>query len=199
MKTIVRLIIIAVIVLGAQSSHATSPHPSVTIRVLDATSFALYLKQIEDQRLKITLKDSAGEVLYTKRLRNRNSYDRRMNLENLPAGKYSLEISDNVGTLSYPVKMTVNALQIPVDERVATFHPIIRKQNSTVSLVLFSPAKHSHELSIYNENNVLMHGEKINGTVNYQKQFDFSTALPGSYSMVINSEGQKYTYMIPVK
>ena len=199
MKTIVRLIIVAVVVLGAQSSHASNPHPSIAVRVLDAKSFAIYMKQITDQKIRLTIKDDAGQVLYFKTIRNNNSFNRKMNLKELPAGQYSLEIRDNIGTLSYPIALAEGSLEIPEDKRLTTFNPIINKTNNTVSLVLFSPAMHSHELSIYNEQNELVHGEKIEKKVNYNKQFDFSEALPGDYSIVVNSQGHQYTYVVPVK
>lgn len=199
MKTIVRLIIVAVVVLGAQSSHASNPHPAVAVRVLDAENFAIYMKQITDQKLRVAIKDDAGQVLYFKTIRKGNSFNRKMNLKELPAGHYTLEIRDNIGTLSYPINLADGSLEIPEDKRLATFNPIIKKTNNTVSLALFSPAKHSHELSIYNAQNELVHGEKIEEKVNYNKQFDFSEALPGDYSIVVNSQGHQYTYLVPVK
>jgi hypothetical protein len=199
MKTIVRLIIVAVVVLGAQSSHASNPHPSIAVRVLDAENFAIYMRQITDQKLRVAIKDDAGHVLYSKTIRKRSSFNRKMNLKELPAGQYTLEIRDDIGTLSYPIALAEGSLEIPEDKRVATFNPIIKKTNNTVSLALFSPAKHSHELSIYNERNELIHGEKIEEKVNYNKQFDFSEALPGDYSIVVNSQGHQYTYLVPVK
>ena len=122
-----------------------------------------------------------------------------MNLKELPTGSYTLEIRDNIGTLSYPIALAEGSLEIPEEKLVATFNPIIKKTHNTVSLVLFSPAKHSHELSIYNENNELVHGEKIEEKVNFNKQFDFSEALPGDYSIVVNSQGHQYTYLVPIR
>jgi hypothetical protein len=199
MKTIVRLIIVAVVVLGAQSSHASNPHPSIRVRVLDAENFAIYMKQITDQKLRVTIKDEAGQVLYNKTIRKSNSFKRKMNLKELPKGQYTLEIRDHIGTLSYPITLAEASLEIPEEKRLATFHPIIKKTNNMVSLMLFSPAKHSHEVSVYNEQNELLHGEKIKEKVNYNKQFDFSEALPGDYSIVVNSQGHQYTYRVPVK
>jgi hypothetical protein len=199
MKTIIRLIIVAVIVLGAQSSHASNPHPSVAIRVLDATSFAIYLNQINDQKLKIAIRDEQGNMLYYKLVRNRNSFNRKLNLRELPTGIYSVEIRDDIGTISYPITLEQGVLSVLEDERVATFNPIIRKKSTTVSLVLFSPAKHTHELSIYNAAHELVHDEKVQNTVNFNKKFDFSEAMPGAYNIVINSQGHKYTYMVPIK
>ena len=199
MKTIARIVLAAVIVLGAQSSFAVNPHPSVSIRVLDATSFAFRLHLGDKQKLKIALVDESGKVLFSKSIHQEDYFERKMNLKRLPAGSYSLEIQDEIGTLAYPINLAEAKLTIPVDERIITYNPIIRKTENTVSLVLFSPEKHSHQLSIYNENNELLHGESIEETMSYSKQFDFSKALPGSYSIVINSQGHEYTYLVPVK
>ena len=199
MKTIVKLLIVAVIVLGAQSSHAVNPHPSVSIRVLDSKSFAFQIGHIENRKIKVSLLDGAGHILFSRQVTRKETFGRKLNLRELPAGSYSLEIKNDIGTLTYPIQLSGQELSIPVDERIATFNPIIRKTNNTVSLVLFSPAKHSHQLSIYNERHELVHGENIEETVSFTKQFDFSEALPGSYSIVINSQGHRYTYMVPVK
>lgn len=199
MKTIVKLLIAAVIVLGAESSHATNPHPAVSIRILDKKSFALQLGQLNHQKIKIALLDESGQILFSRLINRKDSFGRKLNLKELPVGKYSLEIKNELGTLTYPVNLSAGGLAIPVDERTASFNPIIRKTNNTVSLVLFSPAKHTHELSIYNGRNELVYGENIEETINFQKQFDFSQALPGSYNIVINSQGHRYTYMVPVK
>lgn len=190
---------VAVIVLGAWSSHGSNPQPSVTVRVLDAESFALYMRQIDGQKINVYVKDKDGSTLYSRSLRNKDTFSKKINLKELPAGVYSLEIRDNIGTLTYPIFLSETRLEIPVDERIATFNPIVRKDDKTVSLVLFSPSGHTHNLSIYNEKHELVHDEKINETINYQKQFDFSEALPGFYSIVINSQGHEYTYHLPVK
>lgn len=199
MKTIARLIIVAVIVLGAQSSHGSNPHPSVSVRVLDATSFAFYLKQIDGQKLHVSIKDVNGTSLYSTDVRNKSSFSRKVNLKELPEGNYSLEVSDNIRTVTYPIRLGGEVLKVPVEERIATFNPIFRKQDRKVALVLFSPSKQTHDLKIYNEANQLIHDEKIIETVNYQMQFDFSDALPGQYNFVINSQGHEYTYHLPVR
>jgi DNA-binding CsgD family transcriptional regulator len=127
MKRIVRLFIVAVIVLGAQSSHGANPHPDVFIRVLDAQSFALYMKQIGNQKLEISIKDESGDILYNKRVRKQDSFKRKMNLKELPSGSYSLEIKDDLGTLSYPIALAREAVQIDAAKRVDRARGKLRK------------------------------------------------------------------------
>jgi len=199
MKTIIRLALVAMIVLGSQSSYASKPYPGVTIRVLDMTSFALYIDQIEDQNLKLSIKDKSGNSLYSKSIRSKRSYARKINLKNLPKGAYALEIRDNISTLSYPIVLVEGSLHVRYDQKVETFNPIVKQKPNRLDLALFSPEMHKHQLNIYNDDNELIHEETIEETVNYRKQFDFSKAIPGSYRVVVNSHGHEYRYSVPVK
>lgn len=199
MKAIAKLFIVAVIVLGAQSSHAKNPHPRARFKVLKEQSFALYLDQLGQQKVKISLLDAKGNILYVKTIRHSTSFKRKINLRQLPEGNYSLEIRDAIGTESYPIAVLSNSLTIEEDKMVTTFNPILRKSDKTVSLSLFSPSKQPHTVKIYNDKSELVHDEEIAQVTNYNKQFDFSEALPGSYNIVINSRGHEYSYIIPVK
>ena len=199
MKAIAMLIITAVIVLGAQLSQARQPHPEVKFKVLEDQSFALYLGKIGHEKLKISLMDNSGHMLYNKTIDNKNSFKRKLNLHKLPAGNYRLEISDLISTRSYPIFLANKSLIIAKDEMITVFKPILNKSNNTVSLSLFSPAKYSHTLKIYNEHSEVVHGEEIEEKVNYHKQFDFSKALPGSYSIVVKTQGHQYSYLVPIK
>ena len=64
---------------------------------------------------------------------------------------------------------------------------------------MFSPSQEVHNLNIYNDENELVHSEEISETVNFTRQFDFSQAFPGDYSVVINCSDHVYTYTMPVK
>ena len=185
MKKVFKLVIAAVIVLGAQFSHASVGHPAVKVRVLDATSFALYMEQIDNQKLSIKIEDESGQILYKKTVRNKNEFQSKVNLKELPEGNYKLEIEDKMGKLSYPILLTANAVEISNDTRIATYNPIFRQKNNNLSLVMFSPSQEVHNLNIYNDENELVHSEEISETVNY--------------SVVINCSDHVYTYTMPVK
>lgn len=198
MKTITRLFAIAVIALGAHSSKASNPNPSVTIRALDQASFAVYLKDIEKTKVKIQILDRNGSVLLTSMVRNKRQFARKFNMGNLSEGAYKLKITDEQKTQVYPILIENKVLSVNYEDILTSYKPVVKYVNKSVNLMVFSPAKEKHTLKIYNNENVVLHDEIIEEEVNIQKRLDFTAANKGTYRIVISNQENAYTYLMAV-
>jgi hypothetical protein len=175
-----------------------STNPIVKIKPLGNKTFALYLSDLGNQKHSILIKDSEGVILVSQKTKKQEAFAKRFNLNNLVDGAYYLEIDDNQKTLTYPLNLSNNKLAVLESVQVR-YTPVVRQTGKSMDLMVFSPDKSSYELKIYNEDYEIVHDELLSEQTNYKKKIDFSVAAPGSYSVVLNSQGHKYTYVMPVK
>jgi hypothetical protein len=173
-------------------------NPAVKIKPLGNKSFALYITDLGNEKHSIVIKDSEGIILVSQKTRKQDAFAKRFNLNNLVDGAYYLEINDNQKTLTYPINLSDNKLAV-LESAQVKYKPVVKQTGKSMDLMVFSPDKSSYELTIYNENYEIVHDELMSEQTNYQKKIDFSVAAPGSYSVVLNSQGHRYTYVMPVK
>jgi hypothetical protein len=180
--------------------YCGSQNPVVKIKEVDNKSFALYITSLERNEIQVFIKNDQGSILTEDKAQSKEKvFARKFNLRELQAGTYTLEIVDNIMTRSYPIEVSNTQINVIENKMIASFKPVIRQKEGMVGLMVFSPAQQAHEITIYNENFDIVHDETLEKEMNIQKKFDFTTAAPGDYSIVINTQGHKYTYSIPVK
>lgn len=182
------------------SGYSFSHNPIIKIKEGNNKTFALYLSSLNKSVIRVSIKNDQGSILTEYKIKSKaNGFARKYNLKDLQNGTYTLEIADNIMTRSYPIEVTNNRVNIEENAMFASFKPIIKQNEKMVGLMVFSPGQQAHEVTIYNENFDIVHDEILEKETNVQKKFDFTAAAPGDYSIVINTQGHKYTYSIPVK
>lgn len=146
--------------------------------------------------LVLTFKDAAQVVMYTEQISD-NEYTKRIDLNQLPDGVYSIEIEDELKLRV--VGVNVNETGVELEKvRTTLAKPSIVAYGKLVKMQLLPMLVESLELSIYNDNNVLLHIEVLDTEVEVRKIFDFTLQGRGKYRFVIKNEAYHYIQNIEV-
>ena len=199
MKTTLKIIaIVTVIFASSLNGFSNDPKPVVAIKPLDGKNFALYINNIGEEKTRISIKDDKGYTLITESLRNKSSYSRKFNMNNLPEGQYVLELEDNRTIERIPLHIAKASLVLGNDTNVA-FKPYLRHKNNVLDVMVLSPEQAAHEITIYNQANNVVFNDLIEKQLTIEKQYDVSALAPGEYNVTVNTQGHEYTYTLPVQ
>ena len=105
---------VAVFAVASTSMFATPTNDYddiiVNVKKVDNKSIRLLMANLEQETTKITIDNQRGTNYYTNYVRNHNGFKQKINLENLPNGRYYLNVSRNGEKISYLLKVTNDGL-----------------------------------------------------------------------------------------
>ena len=199
-KSIKILTIVFAILIASTNGFSTDPSTAVRIKSMGIRNFGVYIDNYNSKRIKISLRDTTGFVLYKKNIKHEGSYSQKYNLSNLPKGRYVLNLEDDISLRSYTIVLSdseltvVDSLVVSTKKNIAAFKPFMRHRGDILDLMVFSPELAKHEIKIYNQQNEIIFSEVEDKKMNIAKQYDFSLLESGIYDFVILTQGHRYNY-----
>jgi hypothetical protein len=207
MKNSIKILtVVFAIFLASTDGFSTDPSLAVRIKSLGSRNFAIYIDNFNDKRIKISLRDTAGHVLYNKNIKGESSYAKKYNVKNLPKGTYVLDFENEMSSRSYAIVLSESDLKV-VDnyeplvsslEDTGVFKPFVRHRGDVVDLMVFSPELTKHEIRIYDHRNEIIFRDVQDKKMNIEKQYDLSLLRSGKYNFVVLSQGQRYNYRMDI-
>ena len=200
-KTILTFLVVAFMYTG-YTSVASSSDPFLKVRGKGSKEFALFIDKlsVDLTNTLIYLRDENGGVLYKENLSDGKEYKKLFDLTALPEGNYLLEIEDGVKTKSYPLKITASDLQIDYLRQTDSYKPqFITQDHNKVGVSLFNVNEKEVELSIYDNNSLLVFTETIDGDMILQRKYDLSELIPGNYTMTLKVDKKVFSQPLEVK
>jgi len=205
-KSIKILTVVFAIFLASTNGFSTDPSPAVRIKSLGIRNFVIYIDNLNSKRIKISLRDTTGFVLYNKNIKGEGTYAKKYNVNNLPKGRYVLDFKNEMGSRSYTIVLSDNGLTVldnyelivsSLEDTVA-FKPFIRHRGDILDLMVFSPELAKHEIRIYDQQNEIIFSEVEDKKMNIEKKYDLSLLESGKYNFVVLSQGQRYNYRMRI-
>ena len=166
--------------------------PDVTVVHTGNKSFALYLGDTQREVQFVKLKDMNGQVLLSDRAKGVESFSRKYNLVNLPAGKYFLSIEDGSRTMIQPITVTADALEIPEHEMKTVFMPAVVVASEKLDYTLLCLDETSVTIEIIDELGRKNYSATTTEQGSVQRRFDITALTPGTYTMVTRLKDDQF-------
>ena len=180
-------------------SYGQVQNTSAFIKPQSDKSFALYLNEIDFPSVKISIKDNEGRNLYTKTVKNQDSFAKKFNMSQLPQGSYMLSLEDEQSIQNIPLSVIDQTVQIEMDEKTRIYKPFVKQDAEMLDVMVFSPKKMQHQITIYDDANQVVYNETINEQVTIEKRYNLTNLAPGKYNITIESNDYRYSYIMPIE
>jgi len=147
--------------------------------------------------LVFKFKDAKQTIMYTEKISN-TEYIKRIDLNQLPTGTYSIEIEDELKLRV--VEVTVGDESVVLANVKTTLaKPSIVAGGNIVKMYMLPLSTEALKLSIYNAQNILVHSELLAAETEVRRVFDFSAPGAGDYRFVVKNENYNYSQVIEIK
>ena len=168
---------------------------STRIVNIDAKATSFTLNNVKEGNL-LTIKDTEGVVLYKELIKISGTYKKGFDLSELPNGDYFFEVEKDFEIKTIPFKVNTNNVEFNKAMEKTTFKPVINHKSNLVFINKLTPELEAVKIKIYsttNNENVLLHSEKIEGSQKVERVYKLEK---GNYTIVINSDNKEYTKFI---
>ncbi|GET20389.1 hypothetical protein [Prolixibacter denitrificans] len=151
------------------------------------------------QPMSITIENDLGSVVYyTKNNVSGSQYFKAFDFSKLDDGNYNLRVRSGNKTLVQSFNVVDGHAnmndQIADNKDVA---PTFRFKNNMLKLSYLNLSKDNVEVYLYDNSNNLLHEENLGKDVSLGRIFDFESAKPGQYQVVLTvGDKNNYTYTV---
>jgi hypothetical protein len=175
---------------------SASINPIDLIIQADPTSHTLTLRTTTDVDLATTVKivDADGLVLHTTKLDSGDYLNTRFKLSALPAGTYSVEVSDVQGKTVQPI--TVGATGITADPALAvrTFYPRIDLDKKLLTINYLNTGGERVEVRLADDNGNEIITDRLPAATTVQRAYSLENLPAGAYYVTVSSPStQRHT------
>ncbi len=175
------------LVLFATSLFA-SINPIDLIVQADPTSHTIILRTATEVTMETQLRivDSRGLILHTAKLQPGQYLNSRFQLAALPAGDYTVMLSDAVGETSQPI--TINQTGIEADPRMAerSFYPSVNMKENTLTINYLNTTGKEVGVRLADRSGNEVFQEQLEGTPTVQRAYNLDNLPAGNYYVTVN-------------
>ena len=175
----------------ASIAIAASP-PEISVVDAGQKSFVLYIDNAKSGFVHVTLKDVKGVVLLTDRVKNEESFARKYNLVNLPAGEYLLFIEDGARMIAQPIAVGNDDLVIQATLATKLFAPAIQMSQDKLDFTMLCLDATPVTIEIIDETGRENYAATTIEQGSVQRRFDISNLEPGRYTIVTKVQGGNF-------
>ncbi|MEM7106584.1 MAG: hypothetical protein AAF519_00065 [Bacteroidota bacterium] len=158
----------------ANKSEKEKKSTSSKVAVVQNTDQKFKLVYLDESagQIKVNIKNSRGSIVHSQLVKNETGFAQQYNFQNLPFGQYTFEIIKEDGSkLVQKVDHKETIMQSEIKANVLNIN-----DNKKFRLAVVKYNEKPVDVSIYNENNELIHAETISSEKGFRKTFDLSEA-----------------------
>lgn len=148
----------------------------------------------------LSIKDSAGLILYTESIEITGIYFKKFDLTNLPDADYYFELDNQEEIKIIPFSVEAKVAEFKNEAEFKIVKPLVTVENDRVYISKLSLDTQLWEIDVYyNEDNDLAYSEKLKNTQNLNRVYDFSSSKKGNYTIVLSSDNRVFTNNITIR
>lgn len=166
----------------ALAGEVTAPKATSTSVTMKGEVVKIFYRSENADRVKVTILDASSKAVFSEEIKNRSSFVRAYNLENLPFGEYTIVLEDKNGRTEEHFTYAKPAVDVQAN--------IIKIRDSRKAIVtLFSKGEAEVTYSVLDiDNNVLYsQTQKVNGQA--AKSFNLEKVKGAVTVQVSDSKG----------
>jgi hypothetical protein len=197
MKNLNKVLLTAMMVVVSTFALANDDKPNVKVERSGAKSFAVIAYDMGETPTQIQLKSQNGTALYTAVNTNGQHFAKRLDLNTLPSGHYSLEVENKESFTSTTIVIAKDSAFVNVADQVTIIKPIICQNGEKLDVILPSEADAVALITIYDNQNRKIASESLSGQP--LKRFDLSLLEKGAYTLRVETKGKKFMQSVSIK
>ena len=194
MKTMRNLLTIMMVMVS--TFVFANDNPTVKVKSVNAKSISVNISGLGAIKTQVQLKSEKGSILY-KASSNAENFARRLDLNALPVGNYSIEVENNNTFTSTPVVIADDSAYVNVTSQVTIVKPRVLMNGKQLDVILPSEEEAAVLVTIYDRDMNKLAIEPINGEL--LKRFDLSKLTTGNYTVKIETKGKSFVQSFSLK
>ncbi len=194
MKTMRNLLTIMMVMVS--TFVFANDNPTVKVERVNAKSISVNISGLEAIKTQVQLKSENGSILY-KASSNTETFAKRLDLNALPAGNYSIEVENNNTFTSTPVVIADDSAYVNVSSQVTIVKPRVLVNGERLDVILPTEEAAAVLVTIYDRDMNKLAIEPINGES--LKRFDLSKLTAGSYTVKMETKGKSFVQSVSLK
>jgi len=167
--------------------------PDVSVVNVGNKSFALYMNNVNNADVRVTLTDKEGVVLLNDRVKKAAAFARKYNLQNLPEGDYALSVVNGSETVVQPITVSGNNLEISSDKMISVFAPAIQVKSEKLDFTLLCLNESTVTIEITDEYGRVNYNATTHEKGSVERRFNIANLSPGTYTLVTTVHGDNFT------
>lgn len=188
---------IAIVALLFITSISTAKEPILYVVADEDSKSLVFELDTKSMETAISFKDSDGNIIYSENIFNKIVYSKKFDLKTLEIGSYFLKVENALRKTTYTIKVEKEELFI-MNKKERT-KPFFRKKDGMVYLNLLNPDMEKVAITVYDLNNHILFEETIIDEIFIEKIFNFKSAFPDSYTIVVKDNNDMYSEHIIVE
>jgi len=172
---------------------AIAGSPDITISNAGQKSFTVNMETVHSQVIYVKITDDNGVTLLNDRVKNQESFARKYNLVNLPAGEYTLSVETGAKTYLQPIVVGDKDLTIPKEDMMSVFSPAVRLNQDKLDFTLLCLHDAAVTIEIYDADGNVDYSGTTQERGSVQKRFDISNLTAGKYTVMTTVQGPTFT------
>jgi hypothetical protein len=196
MKSLIKNIVVVAVLFSVFNSNAKSiePNPSAIVNVINSRLINLNLNNF-DGKVAIQIIDKGGVILYRENYLGKNS-SKKYDLSLLPYGDYVIELESETKIQIIPFSVNREKVKLNEVAKSVYFKPVVRVIGNLMYISKLSLNDEAVKIAIYDTDSNLLFEENHAGAKTISRILDISNFEAGDYSLVINSDGRKFSQAI---
>jgi hypothetical protein len=163
----------------------------------DAKTLLIDLQNLSKDAIKITIKDSDGEVLKSSTTKGEEDITYRLNLAKLPQGVYQISFASSTTEFIQPFEVTEKQVTVSSDLLVEKHKPAFHYNDDKLDINLLNKSKTPVSVVLHDEKgNKVLEDTTTSADLNYGRRFDLSQLEEGSYDVTVKTNNSTYSYQI---
>jgi Domain of unknown function (DUF3244) len=160
----------------------------------DAKMIVLSLKDLSNVPLKITIKDSKGEVLKNSYAEGDEDMTYRFNLSKLPEGDYQISISSSTDEFIQPIDVCKNCVNIHDNQLIEKHKPSFRLNEDKLDINLLNKSQEPVTVIISDKDGNKVVENTFSTGIAFGRRFDLAKLNSGDYTVTVKTKEESYYY-----
>lgn len=193
MKNVMKLGLV-VFMLFAMAVSTFANNADFSMRVMGAKGKTVSFSLTDAKQVHLSLRSQTNELLFEENISREGNMSRTYDLNALPEGSYTLIAETPAKITQYTIKVADNLASITEDPALEISKPMLVNKNGLVSLSIINKEQTPIEITIYDENNLELYSETVEGKkVGVVKMFDFNNVPEGKFTFVTKYSSKTFT------
>lgn len=197
MKNVNKVLLTAAMVVVSTFALASDDKPNVKVKRSGDKSFAVIAYGMGATKTQVQLKSENGSTLYSATSLNGQNFAKRLALEGLASGNYSLEVENKGSFTSTPIVIADDSAFVNLADQVTVMKPVICQNGEKLDIIIPEAIEAVALVTIYDGQNRKIATESLAG--NILKRFDLSKLESGAYTFKVETKGKNFIQSVSVK
>lgn len=194
MKTTLKFTLMSLMVLGTLVANANELAVEISTSK-NEKSLIFDLGQVSNQT-SIKFLDSELNIIYSSDVLQHKSLRKKFDLSKLQMGNYTLNVEDNIKIITYVIEIDESKIAVLTKKEV--IKPAFRVKDNIVYINLMNINKEKVTIMVFDEENRLLHTDKMANKLIVEKAINFKKAFKGEYSIVVKNTNGNYQKNITI-